>query len=200
MSGPNTDDTPPVTGAADNVHMVRDRLDGIPDFPFPAGFGLRPIRPGEAGVWAEVWNDADEGRHPVDEQTFAGVFGTDWSVIGERCFFVTGPGGGAVGTISAWFDERFSAKVDGRVHWVATRKAYQGRGLCRAALAATLGTLARWHPKAYLTTQATRCRAITVYARFGFRPVIRNADDRRLWSEVAAADPGLGALLGLERL
>ncbi len=167
-----------------DVVMVRAHLRDIPEAAFPDGFGMRSIRPGEAGLWAEVWCAAD-GRPSADEALFVKEFGNDWGVIGERCFFVVGPDGGVAGTISAWFGEAPDGGAAGRVHWVAVRPAWQGRGLARAALAHTMRVLARRHGRAYLATQSDRVPAIRLYRAFGFEPFPRNDAERRAWEGLA---------------
>jgi GNAT superfamily N-acetyltransferase len=90
----------------------------------------------------------------------------------------------AVATISAWYDRHFKGEEWGRVHWVATRRAYQRRGLMRAGLSHTLRTLAQWHERAMLTTQTARLPAIKLYLDFGFVPDLSTDQDCAAWRSV----------------
>jgi GNAT superfamily N-acetyltransferase len=103
----------------------------------PPGFLFAAMRPGDEAGWAEIWNDAAPER-PVAATRFAEVFGRDWDVIAERCVFLREQNGRAVGTVSAWFDPPELGESAGRVHWLAVRRSFQGRGLARVLLAHAL--------------------------------------------------------------
>lgn len=178
---------PPTPGAAGfSVLMVRDHLDHLPDWPFPEGFGMRPIQPGEEAVWIDIQRDAEPYFDTADD-LFDREFGYDPRAAWERVFFVTDPDGYAVGTMGAWYNRTFRGENYGRIHWVSIRRAFQGLGLARASLAGALRFLARHHPKAYLSTQAKRLPAIAIYLDAGFLPCITTATDRIAWAQTAAA-------------
>jgi hypothetical protein len=63
--------------------MLRPHLDDIPDFAFPPGYGVRPMNPGDVGLWTDIWRDADPGQNVADD-LFTREFGSDWDVIAER--------------------------------------------------------------------------------------------------------------------
>ena len=44
--------------------MVRTHMENIPQYPFPEGYGIRPMRLDEGGLWTDIWNDA-ESDDPV---------------------------------------------------------------------------------------------------------------------------------------
>jgi len=188
--------SPPLEGAgggADpNVIMIRPDLDNIPDFALPDGYGFRPLGPGDAGLWTDIWRDADPSLS-IGDDLFTREFGSDWKVIGERCFLIVDSKGRAVGTNSAWFDPAFRGLDYGRVHWLAVRRACQGKGLARPAMSFVLRTLARWHTRCYLRTQVHRLRAIKVYLDFGFRPDVPDSQMEQAWSYVRGrlGAPGL---------
>ncbi|MBN1579421.1 MAG: GNAT family N-acetyltransferase [Anaerolineae bacterium] len=151
------------------VWMIRPDMSDIPQVPFPEGFGIRPMRLDDVGLWTDIERDA-ENYYTIGDDTFYHVFGADLQAIQWRCFIVTNPKGAGVGTISAWYDRHFKNQEYGRIHWVAIRPAYQGKGLGKAALSFALNQLARWHDRCYLDTQTRRLPAITMYLRFGFVP------------------------------
>lgn len=175
--------------------MIRPHLREIPQAAFPAGFGIRPLRLDEAALWTDIVRDAEE-FFPIADDLFAREFGGDPEAIPERCFILTGPKGIAVGTISAWYNRAFKGEEYGRIHWVAVRPAYQGRGLGKAGLAFALNRLAQWHRRAYLTTNTARLLAIRLYLDFGFLPDLDEPDARALWCPVqeALCHPVLAAL------
>ena len=176
---------PPGPGAAGySVLMVRDHLDHLPDWPFPEGFGMRLIQPGEEAVWIDIQQDA-EPYFDIAGDLFDREFGYDPQAAWERVFLVTDPGGNAVGTMGAWYNRTFRGENYGRIHWVSTRRAFQGLGLAKASLAGALRVLARHHPKAYLSTQTKRLPAIAIYLDAGFLPDIATETDRIAWTQTA---------------
>jgi GNAT superfamily N-acetyltransferase len=84
----------------------------------------------------------------------------------------------------------FLAARSGRVHWMAILPEFQGRGLGKALLSTICHRLRELgHERAYLHTSAARIPAIKLYLKFGFEPMIRNAEERAVWKEVLAGLP-----------
>jgi len=184
------------------INMVRAHLRDLPPPVFPDGFGMRALQPGltDAPLWTDVQRDAVAGEFEIKDDLFAREFGDDLEAIAARCFFITDPANVAVGAISAWRGGRGEdAENWGRVHWVATRPAFQGRGLGRAGLAFTLNRLAELgHERAWLST-STACRpALKLYLDAGFTPDLEPAGAREAWHTVLARlpHPALAAALG----
>jgi ribosomal protein S18 acetylase RimI-like enzyme len=80
----------------------------------------------------------------------------------------------------------FEGELIGMIHWVAIEPAYQGRGLAKPLLATALQRLAQDHQRAFLGTQTTSYRAVGLYLKYGFVPVITTDSDRRAWAIVEA--------------
>lgn len=165
------------------VRMVRPHLLHIPDVPLPEGFSFRPYQPGDERVWTDIWRDA-EPFLAVDDDLFAREFGTDWGALRWRCFFIVDARGCAVGTVTAWYSREFREQVWGRVHWLAVRPAYQGKGLAKAAMSFVLKQLAQWHDRAWLDTSSGRLNAIKLYLDFGFLPDMDAPAAAIAWKQV----------------
>lgn len=182
------------------VLMVRDNLHDLPRFPLPSGFTIRAMTgPDEAPLWTAVQHDA-ERFFPIADDLFARQFGNDPEGIAARCYLVVEEvTGAAVGTISAWYgDGEGAARPEmarfgrdwGRIHWVAVRPAFQGRGLARAALAFILQHLVELgHEAAYLETSTGRLAAIKLYLDAGFTPDLTPEGAREAWQSVATRLP-----------
>lgn len=175
---------PQAGGAGVSVDMIRPHLLDIPQIPCPEGYGIRPMRLDEAGLWTDIERDA-EPYFPIADDLFWREFGSDPQAIQWRCFIVTDDRGVGVGTISAWYDRDYKGQDYGKVHWVAIRPAYQGKGLGKAALAYALNQLARWHDRAMLNTQTGRIPAIKLYLNFGFLPDLDPPGAVEAWRQVA---------------
>ncbi len=184
------------------VNMVRAHLGDLLPATFPNGFGMRPLRPGlaDAPLWTEIQREAVVGEFEIKDDLFAREFGGDLEAIVARCFFITDPANVAVGTISAWMRGRGeNAENWGRIHWVATRPAFQRRGLGRAGLAFTLNRLAELgHERAWLSTSTALHPALKLYLDAGFVPDLEPASARDAWHTVRARlpHPALADALG----
>lgn len=166
-----------------HVNMSRPNLLDIPQVPFPEGFSIRPMRLDEGGLWTDIERDAEEYLEITDD-TFHQEFGRDLQATQWRSFIVVNQKGVGVGTISAWYDRNYRGQDYGRIHWLAVRPAYQGRGLGRAALSFAMNELARWHDRATLGTQTRRLPAIKLYLDFGFLPEFDEPEAVATWHAV----------------
>jgi len=171
--------------AGRQVKMIRPHLDDIPQVTFPDGFKIRPMRLDEAGLWTDIWRDAEPYAN-IRSGLFHSEFGHDLQATQWRSFIVTNPRGIAVATISAWYNRTFKGQDYGQIHWVAVRQAYWGRGLGKAMLAHTLNQMAKWHNRAFLGTQTRRIPAIKIYLDFGFVPDLDEPGAVESWQEVKA--------------
>lgn len=165
------------------VVMVRPHMEDIPQAEFPPGFGIRPMRRGEAGLWMDIQRDA-EPYMQITEGLFERQFGDDPAAQKWRCFFIVTDRDVAVGTISAWYSRDFMGRDYGRIHWVATRPACQRKGLGKAGLTYAMNRLAEWHDRCYLDTATARTPAIKMYLDYGFRPHVDAAGAREAWGRV----------------
>jgi len=167
--------------------MTRENLEAIPEFALPAEFALRWYRPGDEAHWLSIHRRADQ-YNPITPDTFAQQFGADFEQLGQRQAYLIGPDQEVIGTGAAWFDNNFGGTRIGRVHWVAIVPEYQGRGLSKPLMCAVCRRLHELgHGRAYLTTSAARARAIQLYLRFGFVPLIRDEAERASWRDVMEA-------------
>ncbi len=165
------------------VTMIRSDLQDIPQVPFPKGFGIRPMRLDEIGVWADIQRDSEE-HFKISDTLFYSQFGQDLQAIQWRCFLITNEKSVAVGTISAWYDRNYRGQDHGQIHWLAVRPAYRRRGLAKAALSFALSKLAQWHDRCFLDSSKDRLPALKLYLDFGFVPDLSTEQAVENWREV----------------
>ena len=163
--------------------MIRKNLDGVPAVPLPEGYSFREFQAEDAPVWADI--ETSVGEFSDTEKAlkrFSEEFGPDVEEMTHRCLFLMTGEGQAVGTMTAWYSRSFLSGDYGRVHWVAVRPELQGRGLGKALLSRGLRLMARWHNKAYLTTQTTSWVAVRMYLAFDFIPFITKVEEEEGWT------------------
>lgn len=165
------------------IWLVRKDMEGLPEVALPEGYYMRGMTVADAGLWEEVWVDA-EPYVKIEAGLFLKQFGEDEAAIPQRCFLLIGPDGSAQGTISAWHTGDFKGGEWGRIHWVAVKKASQGKGLARAMMGFAMKKMALWHERAYLDTSIGRVGAIKVYLDFGFVPDMEAKDAAAAWGAV----------------
>ncbi len=178
------------------VIMLRQNMDSIPRINLPDGFSSRGMTRDDVRNWTEIWRSLEpSGR--IGDDLFFNEFGKDWDEIGRRCFLIEDTAGSCVGTISAWYDSSFKGGEWGRIHWVAVRKEFQGRGLAKPMLSLAMEKLASRHCRCYLVTHAHRIPAISLYLKFGFVPDLSSEKFRKLWIGVLEKlqDPSLKSQL-----
>ncbi len=166
-----------------DVRMIRAHLRDIPLVPIPDGFRIRPMTEADIPLWTDIERDAEPFVEITDD-LFLKEFGDDLAAIRDRCYLIETTDGHAVSTISAWYNRAETNLPAGRIHWVATRRAYQRRGLARAGLSYALHRLSQWHDSAMLATSTGRIGAIQLYLDFGFAPDLTTNRATEAWMQV----------------
>jgi len=158
-------------------------LTGLPEHPLPSGYRLRLMNPVDVKHWVAV-QQAAEPFLTMSEKWFWQEFGKPAGLAWERCFLLQIDEGTPVGTITAWTDSAWDGQVRGRIHWLAVRPEWQGRGFAKPMVSMALELLRQFHDSVYLMTQPERLVAIRLYLGLGFEPVIRGDDECGVWRGV----------------
>jgi len=167
-----------------SIKMARDNLESIPEFALPQSYSLRWYEPGDEAVWMRIQLRADT-LNQITAELFEQQFGSDNALLAMRQCYLMNAEGAEIGTATAWFKNDFEGRNFGRVHWVAIVPEYQGRGLAKPLMTAICRRLCELgHARAYLSTSSARVKAIRLYLRFGFKPLIRSVEEREVWGEL----------------
>lgn len=154
------------------VIMTKRDAGVYPAYSLPQGYTLGFYTPGAERDWAEIMASVGEADSVgAGIELFSQTFGGWPELFGRRNLFAVAPDGTAAATASLWLGETFGVPLP-RVHWVACKPEYQGKGLAKALLSALLSL----HRELalgdfiYLTTQTWSYKAIGIYRKFGFEP------------------------------
>ncbi|MGZ4963210.1 MAG: GNAT family N-acetyltransferase [Limisphaerales bacterium] len=167
------------------VWMIRENLEDLPTFSVPPPFSIRWYKDGDRAVWEDIQKQCEFDPRPFPTDLFDRGYGADPGALPQRLFFLLDERKNPIGTATAWLDETFDGKRYGRIHWVAIVQEYQGRGLAKPLMTIVCSRLRELgHERACLRTSTDRIRAIRLYAKFGFVPLIRNAQEDADWKLV----------------
>lgn len=180
-----------------SVRMIRENMDHVPTFDLPDGYHIRWYESGDEKHWLRIHNES-EGYGDLKAGLFHDQYGTDLEVISERMAFICRNDGLPVSTNTAWMND-WNGVHWGRIHWVATSRDEQGKGLSKPLMTAVCHRLKELgHDRAYLTTSTLRVRAIALYARFGFKTYWETKKEKEAWKDLIKSMGSIGREIPLE--
>jgi len=167
------------------IAMIHNDLEKAPHYSLPEDFSLRFYQPGYEKAWVDIHKAADLWNE-IDLNRFTEVFSEHPLPLAERQLYLFDSNDEAIGTATAWERER-EGTMCGLVHWVAIHPAYQGRGLAKPLLSATLARhMEVGYEDAFLYSSTARMPAISLYWKFGFRPLMIDHEEIETWDSVIA--------------
>ena len=167
------------------IFLTRPLDEEIPRFDLPEGFSIRNYHADDEECWFNIYSRTDQ-LNKVSSTMFRQYFGADQKELAQRQFYVCDENGFAVGTATAWYSDDFDGKRIGRLHWVAIVPEMQGKRLALPLVSTVLQRLKDLgHSECYLRTYSVRNKAIKLYLKLGFQPVIKGEEDRQIWQNIA---------------
>lgn len=166
------------------IYMERNNLDNIPQYELPEGFSFSYYEEGNEQDWIDIHLVADI-YNKANIELYRKSFGNDVKLLSERQCFIVNENGEKIGTATAWFNDNYFNQKWGRIHWVAIKPEYQGKGLAKPLLSEIMNKLKmQGHNNAYLTTRALRIPALNLYLKYGFYPKVNNDEELESWRDV----------------
>ncbi len=153
-----------------SVIMVKRNMTDYPRYELPEGFFIRSYREGDEKAWADI---ALEQFDLESEEAAMNLYHTvfdehpEWM---DCCLFAVEEKTGTIAAmLSLWEGGIFDAPYK-KIHWVATREAYQGRGIIRAMITYAMDLYHEKKAEGYclLQTGTWNWQAIRIYKKFGF--------------------------------
>lgn len=167
----------------ERVRMMRPNLKDLPQWELPKGFRSSWYCPGDEAHWMTIQGQAEQ-YHSITREVFSREFENNAEELSRRQCFLW-EGNEPVGTATAWFEKTALGIALGRIHWVAIRPQWQGRGLSKPLMSITLlRLLALGHDRAVLGTAASRVAAISLYQKCGFLPQIHDPKEEKVWRKI----------------
>lgn len=151
-----------------NIFMMCEQLNQHALTDLNPDYYFRNCRPKELELWKAF--PFDRYTVPAEYEDFMNQiindsYSRDMDTFFQNTLFVCNKEGEPVATCSHW---KAYGKIH-TIHWLKTRKAYEGKGIGRALLSAIMKRFDSKDYPIYLHTQPGSFRAIKLYSDFGFQ-------------------------------
>lgn len=158
--------------------ILEKDLDVIKSYDLPKGYHFEFYKDGDRDSWIEIERSAKEFSSYAEGLSAWNkyYFGKE-NELKNRMVFVVNDSGEKVATATAFYDIKGKDKSgSGWLHWVAVKRAYQGKGLSKPLVSYTLKVMSSLgYTHAKIPTQTTTWLAVKIYLDFGFKPISENA-------------------------
>lgn len=151
-----------------NIFMMCEQLNEDALTELNADFYIRNCRPNEIEIWKAFPFDSETVPDEYEDfmnQIIHDSYGSNMESFFNNTVFVCDKEDKPIATCSYW-------KAYGKfnsIHWLKTKKEYEGQGLGRAVLSEIMKKFSSTDYPIYLHTQPGSFRAIKLYADFGFK-------------------------------
>ncbi len=153
-----------------SVLMLKTDTSKYPRYELPEGFSFCGYRPGMEEDWARIIFETElAGTMREARELFEKEFSARRELLPTHCLFVLDREGRAAACGSIWPGPHFDRELQ-RIHWVAARPGYQGKGLVKALMTKLLDTYRElgYRDDLYLVSQTWSYKALNIYRKFGF--------------------------------
>jgi len=156
------------------VLMIKSDTKNYPCFNLPDGYEFSGYHAGFETAWAEMMFALEQTDTLAQaEEIFKYEFLSDAELLKKQCLFILDNDKNIAATASLWHGAHFGQTLP-RLHWVATKPEYQGKGLMKAMISRLfdIHNELGYRDFIYLTTQTWSYKAINIYEKFGFKPYL----------------------------
>ncbi len=158
--------------------LLEGSLDSISEYPLHDGYYFEFYQDGDRDAWIEIEQSAKEfSNYEEGLDAWNRYYSGRESELHNRMVFVVNELGEKVATATAFYDINGKDKSGaGWLHWVAVKRAYQGKGLSKPLITYVLHVMkALGYNHVKIPTQTNTWLAVKVYLDLGFRPIPENA-------------------------
>ena len=164
--------------------MIRPKPERQLPVSLPEGYRIRRFQEGGRSAWAKLETCVGEfDGEAAAERHFDTEFGPFEAHMRERCLFAEDPRGVKIGTITAWYGRLPDGWMADRLHWFSVLPDQQGKGIGKALLSSAINLFlsCSYSDVIYLTTSTYSWKAVGLYRKYGFQPLLRTDSDRTAW-------------------
>ncbi len=156
------------------VKMIKTDMTDYPRFEMPEGFYITGYKEGYEIGWAEIareqffYESLEKGLE-VFRDNFMNE--PEWERLKDSVLFAVEEATGEIAAIlSLWEGGIFSTGVYRRIHWVATREKFRGKGIIKAMMTYAMDLYHKQNGEGMciLATGTQSWQAIRIYKKFGF--------------------------------
>lgn len=162
--------------------MLRGDLGEIAEIPLPEGFHYAFYRDGDRDAWIAIEMSAKElADYAQGLEVWEKYYASHETELPNRMVFIENEAGEKIATATAYYDIRgIDQSPDAWLHWVAVKRAWQGKGLSKPLITHVLQVMkGLGYTHAKIPTQTTTWLACKVYLDLGFRPIPKNMERNR---------------------
>lgn len=119
--------------------MVRPNLENVPDFPFPDGIEVRPVKPEHYRAIIDAWNEACKdmrGQIPISDEDFNSF--QESPIFNPSLWQIAWHKNEVIGTVLNFIDEQENIEYKrkrGHVEAISVKRQWRGRGIAKALIA-----------------------------------------------------------------
>ncbi|MBQ5821341.1 MAG: GNAT family N-acetyltransferase [Clostridia bacterium] len=153
-----------------SVIMVKRDMKVYPRYTMPEGFFIRSYRDGDEKAWADIaLEQFDLESFDAAMKLYHEVFDEHPEWMDCALYAVEEKTGEIAAILTLWEGGIFDAPYK-KIHWVATREKYQGRGIISAMMTYAMDLYHERKAEGYclLQTGTWNWQAIRIYKKFGF--------------------------------
>ena len=156
-----------------SVTMIKTDMDTYPRYEMPEGFTIVGYQDGYEQGWAEIAKEQFL-YETMDKALalFAEEFSSQpkWEQFKDSCLFAIEEKTGKIAAVLTLWEGGVFPEEYRRVHWVATREEFQGKGIIKAMMTYAMDLYHKQNSKGLciLVTGTPNWQAIRIYKRFGF--------------------------------
>ena len=156
------------------VIMIKNDTNIYPNYNLPTGYKFKMYSSGDELKWAEIelsvgqFESLEEGIRMFDIEFNTGKLKKE-----ERIIYVIDPNGEYVATGALW-DGPFNGCNQQKMHWIAVKEEYKGKGIAKALVTKILDLYNElgYSGFIYLLSESWCYSALNIYKKFGFVPYV----------------------------
>ena len=182
-----------------SVIMVKRDMANYPRYEMPEGFFIRSYQEGDEKAWVEIaLEQFDLETEEKAMELYHDVFDSHPEWMDRSLFAVEEKTGKIAAILALWEGGVFKSTPYKKIHWVATREEFQGKGIIKAMMTYAMDLYHKLGGENYciLQTGTWNWQAIRLYKRFGFEEWYGEDPAPEFWFDIELEKKNWGIING----